>query len=53
MVNDHSGISDINPDFCINFYIDNILSFSGYGIESVTFLSDCLTYGNSKLNYLN
>ena len=27
IVNDHSGISDINPDFCINFYSDGSIVF--------------------------
>ena len=50
LINDTSGISDINPDFCINYYRDNSLTFTGYGIESIVgFLSDSILYGNFKI----
>lgn len=35
LVNDMSGINDINPDFNVSFKKDNHLHFAGYGIESV------------------
>ncbi len=46
---DTSQIEHINPDFCRSFMEDNLMSWEGYGIESITTFLDDVQKINSKL----